>query len=223
MDTTDIQCRADVVQDYVHGDDDARDAIFSHYRYIAEESWPYVLARTQLLMQYDEEDIAQQAYVILYDILEQRVYCSERPGFYEIKKCGCCLGLRPFLITTVRQEVKKFLIQGGLIKTHYHNFSNQKVEKYGKPRVHRVISMYQYANGEEFILPGAVPIVIDDPAEMVAYREILKKLQLTAYERAILKLRGEGRTLDETAQILGITKKILRTRIERIQRRYGKA
>lgn len=221
----DITIRQAAVADLLKGDDRHLNEVFEHYSYIAEQSARYVFA-TRGVSSIPVEDLVQQANLHLLHLLQRRLLGSERMTLADVNHregYDPCLGLRPYLITSIRGHLRDFITQGGLIRVDKNIFRKDRIEKYGEKKPPTVTSDVGFVDGEEFKKPGAVPTYNQTPDEQVIAEECEERLRLTYTERRILNMRIKGYTLDEIGQALGRDKSVISRKLKRIGEKWQNA
>lgn len=211
--------RQEAVKLLLIGDVVHLDALFEHYTYIARESARFIYY-TRNVPSVLLEDVEQQAYFLLFDALQRKVCGSEKNGLADVNhhpKYGDCLGLRPFLIVSVRNKLKDYITESGIIRIPHSTFDKWNIEKYGQKDIPVVESSTGISNGEEFTKPDAVPLDEGDtPEETVTFKETVERLHLTYIERQILEMRIQSYTLEEIGHTLGKDKATISRKLKRI-------
>lgn len=197
--------------------------IYEQYKYIADQTCRYIYYKMSTSIPY--EDVHQQAHYEMYNALTNRVPNSDKDWLAEINENEGhepCLGMRPYLISTIRGMLKLFVIERtAVIRPHKVIFEKEYIEKYGEPKPPKCISMIANSrNDEEFIIPGAIPIDEVQPIHNAIAEEIRARLNLTLFETRILKMRLDGKKLEDIAKETGKSLARVYRTIQSMQARY---
>jgi len=219
-----IEDRQVTVGEFLLGDATHLLTIYWHYKYIADITWRYNYARLTI-QNVAKREIAQQSHFELLNILRRRVCGTEKMGLAIINReegYEPCLGLRPFLITSIRQMLRQFVIeQTRVIRIHKVIYEKAYIEEHGEPNPVRAISNVSYTeDGEEYPRPGAIPIDYITPYDIVVAREILDGLNLTSVEKKILEMRHCGWSLEDIGSIIGKDKATISRKLSAIQAKW---
>lgn len=213
-----IEARRVAVLQLIAGDATHLHALCEHYAYIARESARYIYY-LRGVKSVPLEDVEQQAHFLLVDALSRKVRGSERESLADVNhhpKYEDCLGVRPYLITTIRKKLQDFITESGIIKVPHSTFEEARIKKYGEKQIPVVESMFGINGGQEFTKPDAEPIEGETPEETIMLREMVERLRLTYLERQILEMRTQSYTLEEIGHCLGKDKATISRKLKRI-------
>lgn len=218
-----ITDRQVAVQAFLAGDATHLVAIHEHYAYIAEESARFVYF-TRHVPNVTLEDVIQQGHLVLLDVLHRRVCGSNNTGLGEInERSGYepCLGLRPYLIRSVKPKLVEYIIEANLISMPASIFSKAYIEQYGVKEPPRIQSLEGVnEDGVGYVKQDALPINGQTPEQTAILREAIERLQLDYIETKILDMRHQNYTLEEISQVLGKDKSTISRKLSRIGERW---
>jgi hypothetical protein len=211
------------VRALVEGDVNAILPVYKEYEYVAIESAGYMYHTLNTSIPF--EDIQQQAHYELLNILTNRACGSEKEGLHEVNESEeyeSCLGIRPYLIKSVRGMLKLYIVERtGVISIRKVIYEKKYIEKHGEPNPPTCISNNAISGeGVSFEIPGSIPVETVQPIDIAIANEIRENLCLTSQELRILELRLEGKKLDFIAETLNIPRTNLFRKLQNIQNRY---
>lgn len=217
-----ILVRQRVVQEFLVGDASHLIPLYEHYCYIADLSWKYTSLKMHVPKSLQHTDLEQQAHFELLNILKCKVLGKDEKfalaSINEELGHPPCLGLRPFLITSVRLMMRRFVIeQSRVIKIKKIIYEKDYIKKHGEPNPVTVVSNVAWDGDTTYGLPGATPVSNASPYDLVVAWEALDRLRLTSTEKKIIQLRQDGWTLAEIGDIIGKDKATISRKLQNIQ------
>jgi hypothetical protein len=221
-----IYDRQRIVEEFVNGDATHLQTIYNYYHYIAEKSSRYIFSKMYIPPTITYEELEQQASYELLNILTRRV-CgkTEKEGLYKIHDLyqnEYYLGLRPFLIASVRLMLRIFVIeQSRIIKISKIIYEKEYIKCHGEPSPVKVISNVSYDNaGQEYQHPGSIPVDVNQPSDYAIANELIYRADLTSFERKIVEMKQEGWTLEDIGDVLGKNKSTISRKLQTIQMKW---
>ena len=220
----DFDASIKAIKKLLDGDVSVVPYLYERYKFIAKESCRYTYYKVSTRVPY--EDVEQQAHLELVSILTNRVPHSGKDWLYGVNKnkgYDVCLGMQPYLITSVKKMLKLFVIErSGVIRVHKVIFEKGHIEKHGDPNPPKCISNIAQHEDEDFQIPGSVPVEYTQPVDNAIANEIREALCLTELEDRILELRLDGWTVANIAEETGMTYGTMFRTIQNIQARYAR-
>ena len=207
----------------LHGDASTIPGVVEHYAYVADISARYTFYKGYRPLRLTLEDLTQQAQLILLETVH-RVSKSGVSTLADINthpKYGCCLGLRPYLITTIRRELSRYISYNNNTISIGENVFRADAEKKYKvvPVVPTCISWYLEHAGMA-ILPSAEARVDSSAEAVYTAKEIIEGMHLTTREKTILRMSGEGYSQGEIAEHLNTYRIDIVRRVAGIREKY---
>lgn len=210
-----ITTRQKWVANLLSGNDVNISDLFENYGYIAERTAQYTFWHQSHSIPFD--DFMQQAQVELLQLFHKLCGDVKHPGLVEIKPCGCCLGIRPWLIVRLRGLLYNWMKQNTIIRVPKNKFE-RKVKGFIPPEVN---SLQVFIEEEGCHLDNEDSLAHDNNPENVAIeRELWSQLKLSEHEKKLLTMRAHGHTLEEIGEALGKHKTTIQYQLTTIQMRY---
>jgi RNA polymerase sigma factor (sigma-70 family) len=208
-----IIVRQSLVKRLLGGDVNVSLDLYREYADIATRSARYIYWSTGTNTPF--EDVEQQAHLGLLHTLRHRVCGKDKPGLAEINQFedyDPCLGIKGYLITSVRGFIKTYLrTNSNIIRIPKYKFEKENCDEQGEP-----IGLPSFADFEADIFRSAKA----QPHQLAIAQELLLTLQLTDTEQTILQCRYEGKTMDEIADLTQVARTSVYRKLQEIQNRY---